>query len=86
MAGQNMTVDAIEARRDLTAVEPVPMRVLDAVPQLLRRLRQGRRRRFVPVQVRGLLGPEGLGVSERVRLYFVLEVIGHVSLGSENKA
>lgn len=38
---------------------------------------QGGARLLVPGEVRGLLGPEGLGIAEGVRLHIVLGVGGH---------
>jgi len=61
--GQDMAVDAVVARRYLAPREPLPVIVLDlTLVQGLSGPSQASRWGFVPVQVLGLMRPEGLGV------------------------
>lgn len=77
MSGQDMAVDTIVACRDLAPWKPLPMVVGDAgFGQGLGRLGQGRGGLLVPVQLLGLVRPEGLWVGEGVVVDLVLGV-GH---------
>lgn len=74
VAGVHVAVDAVVAGGQLARREPLPVVVRLAVLELLACAREHGRGLLVPVEVLGLMAPEGLWVGERVVLYFVLRV------------
>lgn len=79
-AGVHVAVDAVVAGGQLAAREPLPVVVRPAALQLLARAREHGRGLLVPVELLGLVAPEGLRVGEGVVLHLVLRVSGHVCL------
>jgi len=73
-AGGDVAVDAVVGRGDLAVGEPGPVWVGDAAGERLGGAAQGARRPAVPVQLVGVVPPEGLGVAQGELVYGVLGV------------
>jgi len=77
IAALDMSVDAVVGGGNLAVREPGGAGVRHAVGELAGRGAESARGLLVPVELGGLVGPEGFGVAEGEGLDLVLEVGGH---------